>query len=362
MAGFGAYIALSVVLHAIFTTMLGITLPFAMYTGASSMLAMLTGPVGIGLAIAAGLVGYSFGHKKLNRSQYAMVVWACVARYGRRLYTPNELLPSARTWNLLPAGTDSGLSVARTTATNSTALVWPRPGACELEAVRSQADESDQELSTRDSERKVATLTNLAATEDVRSTAKELARLKSKLASAETELTATRQRAADTTTALNQRNTAIACLEAEISRLSLEGTASAERVRNAESRAQATQDRLRAAEEKYELKLEGRRSEIEKLWAVHFPRFSFGSKALRWVADKTFRERLEVERALIELRDASDPASISRGKMNGSDQHHSAFSLAPDTPARIYYRIKGGKVQITQILKKNEQKQFDASA
>ncbi|MBE3576543.1 MAG: hypothetical protein IMX00_02460 [Limnochordales bacterium] len=48
-AGFGGYVALSTIVHAIFTTALGITLPFAVYTGLSSLMAFLTGPIGIAL-------------------------------------------------------------------------------------------------------------------------------------------------------------------------------------------------------------------------------------------------------------------------------------------------------------------------
>ena len=39
-AGFGAYIALTTVMHAVFTTALGITLPFAFYTGATTLLSI----------------------------------------------------------------------------------------------------------------------------------------------------------------------------------------------------------------------------------------------------------------------------------------------------------------------------------
>jgi len=48
-AGFGGYVALTAIVHAIFTTALGITLPFAVYTGLSSVAAFLTGPIGIAL-------------------------------------------------------------------------------------------------------------------------------------------------------------------------------------------------------------------------------------------------------------------------------------------------------------------------
>ncbi len=42
LSGFSAYVALSTIVHAIFTTALGITLPFAVYTGLSSFVAFIT--------------------------------------------------------------------------------------------------------------------------------------------------------------------------------------------------------------------------------------------------------------------------------------------------------------------------------
>jgi hypothetical protein len=48
-AGFGGYVALTTIVHAIFTTALGITLTFTVYTGLTSLTAFLTGPIGIAL-------------------------------------------------------------------------------------------------------------------------------------------------------------------------------------------------------------------------------------------------------------------------------------------------------------------------
>jgi hypothetical protein len=42
--GFGAYLALTTGMHALFTTLLGVTLPFTAYTTATSGLALITGP------------------------------------------------------------------------------------------------------------------------------------------------------------------------------------------------------------------------------------------------------------------------------------------------------------------------------
>lgn len=57
-AGFSAYMALSSLLHGLFTGLLGVTLPFGVYMGASTLLAFFTGPIGIALLLG-GLLGRS---------------------------------------------------------------------------------------------------------------------------------------------------------------------------------------------------------------------------------------------------------------------------------------------------------------
>ncbi len=94
LSGFGAYLMLSTVMHAIFTTMLGITLPFAAYTGASSTLAFLTGPFGI--LLASGFGGWSLlkGKGKMIRSLLTVPVFLGVKANDKPLLPKKEELPS----------------------------------------------------------------------------------------------------------------------------------------------------------------------------------------------------------------------------------------------------------------------------
>lgn len=339
MMGFGAFIALSTIIHAIFTTVLGITLPFAFYTGASGLLSIFTGPVGIGIAIAVGLVSYGLGHRKLNRAQYAMVVWTCVTHLNGALYAQTQSLPSFSERLLLPGAEDS--------ASTSPAV---------------RAGESDQELSRRGAEKVAALNSHAAAADELGVAQKDLARAENRLRAIEAQLVTERVRTAETAAALEQKTSAISRLECEVSRLAAEATEFTENARLAALKTAELEKLLQVAKEKFESHVQSRRQEIERLWAVHFPRFKFSSAALRWVAEKVFGDRLEVERALIELRDADDPVSLSRGKMHGTDQHHSAFKLSPNVPARIYFRVSGRMLEITQILKKNESHLFLATA
>lgn len=70
LAGFSSYIALTTIMHAVFTTTLGITLPFAAYTGATSFVSILAGPVGwIGVS---GLTAYNLGRNRNKMTQTIM--------------------------------------------------------------------------------------------------------------------------------------------------------------------------------------------------------------------------------------------------------------------------------------------------
>ena len=74
LAGFSSYIALTTIMHAVFTTTLGITLPFAAYTGATSFMSILAGPVGwIGIG---GLTAYNLrkNRNKLTQTIMAQIV------------------------------------------------------------------------------------------------------------------------------------------------------------------------------------------------------------------------------------------------------------------------------------------------
>jgi len=70
LAGFSSYIALTTIMHAIFTTTLGISLPFAAYSGATSLVSILSGPIGwIGLS---GLTVYTLRKNRVKLTQTIM--------------------------------------------------------------------------------------------------------------------------------------------------------------------------------------------------------------------------------------------------------------------------------------------------
>ena len=74
-SGLGIFVATTTIMHAVFTTMLGITLPFAAYTGAMSFLSVLTGPLGWGLIAGTAIYQIAIGNKKIDREMLAQFIY-----------------------------------------------------------------------------------------------------------------------------------------------------------------------------------------------------------------------------------------------------------------------------------------------
>ena len=82
-SSFGAYIAINTLIHAIFTSFLGITLPFAVYTGVAKGVSIIAGP--IGWCALGGYSIYSFikTSGKLTSAMMSVVVFIAMTIYGK---------------------------------------------------------------------------------------------------------------------------------------------------------------------------------------------------------------------------------------------------------------------------------------
>ena len=92
--GFGSYIALTTMMHAIATTALGITLPFAAYTGAASIFGILTGPVGWSLLAGVGVWQFTTGSSKIDGEILSQSVFLSKVGYKRSFMAEDNELPS----------------------------------------------------------------------------------------------------------------------------------------------------------------------------------------------------------------------------------------------------------------------------
>lgn len=81
-AGFGAYQAATTIIHAIFTTGMGVTLPFAAYTGAASFISFITGPAGWLILGGSQALMINRNKNKLIYQLMAQIVWLSVQANG----------------------------------------------------------------------------------------------------------------------------------------------------------------------------------------------------------------------------------------------------------------------------------------
>lgn len=97
-SGMGVFVATTTIMHAVFTTALGITLPFAAYSGTMSVLGFLTGPVG--WILVGGFTAYQLvsGTNKIDREMLAQFVYIIFLRRKRPFAPLEEELRSWRTY------------------------------------------------------------------------------------------------------------------------------------------------------------------------------------------------------------------------------------------------------------------------
>ena len=255
--GFGTYLALSTIMHAVFTGVLGITLSFAAYTTASSALSVMTRPLGIMCSLSIGALGYFWGRRKIERSQYAMIVWTWVMHAGRPLVPTTALLPSARSCRLLSEGSGD-------------AVVTPRVEDDDFNSLGQVAKNKSVALKLRESARKESEIADARS----RKLEERLGRGQEKLA------TATAQRSDDATL-----QESLKAMMANQLKLQAED---AKELREARTNAAAATERLKRKEQQsaqaraqYASRLERRTNELRALWGVHFAKVDFRQQPLR---------------------------------------------------------------------------------
>lgn len=329
-SGFGAYLALTTVMHAVFTSLLGITLPFAAYTTATSALSFVTGPVGILFSLSVGALGYFWGRRKIERSQYAMIVFACVSNAGRSLVPETHTLPSCQRYKLLGNGSDP-------------IDFTPAPAKEDFELLLLEKKSTAQAVADLDA----AIIADNAAAERTTAVSKKLRNEEEQLA-----LSKARNEADPVQRAAQEAQ------EERLHKMIEALTAERDREKLSKELSEAEVRRLTAESEKHKSKydrhLENRAAELRQLWSVHFPRMNFSPQALRWCANREFMSWLEIERALKELHDAKDPVKLSRSRMNTTDQHHSRFTIAGGVECRLFYDVKAGIIEVRRMCKKKD--------
>lgn len=85
--GFSAYIALSTIIHTVFTTILGITLPFGVYMTSSWLLSQLTGPAGLAVWVIIILAMLAKKGRHLNQELLSMVALTALLQWWQQART-----------------------------------------------------------------------------------------------------------------------------------------------------------------------------------------------------------------------------------------------------------------------------------
>lgn len=328
--GFGAYLALTTIMHAVFTSMLGITLPFAAYTTASSALSLLTGPVGIMLSLSIGFLGYFWGQRKIERSQYAMVVWTCVMHAQKPLVPETSLLPSAQLHRLLMSGAGPSATAPATERQDFDALEQERT----QKTLACHTVETTQKAAN-DAERRMRALEE------------RLRRAEASLASSSSRQNEDSQLNSALESLIQMQQQSIVELRDDLKR----ATKATE-----DFKAQLARERQNAAESeaRFVSRLERRAKQLKALWTVHYPNIDFNQQPLRWSAEQDFAGWLEIERALKELADAPDPVKLSRSRMHATHEHHSRFTIPNGVECRMFYAVKNGRIDLRRMCKKKD--------
>ena len=374
-AGFTAYMALTSIMHTIFTMLLGVTLPFAAYTGATTLLSVLTGPVGIAIAGGAELLMINKNKNKIIYELAAQIVWLSVSTYGHK-FTPNEEeLPS---W--LP-------SMERDREIKE--IKELQDMLHERDRLQEDLDKHKKELSDanntiRKNEGSIQRLQNdyRASNEKLEAQKKENEKLKADHAAAvsdlnkikndaqvsEEEKVRTQIRANRLEREIKSKDREISDLynwlqtdENKIEELKKENEESQITIQRNNEDIGRLEEQLESSKNITDKKWTKNAEDLKNRWVKFFKTLDFDSSVFKDVVKNfEYNEFTDIEMKLRELDDAKDKRGVSnnRGKVGGG-RFHVGFSIPSGFPSRIFFRESqythnGKTVIITDIVKHND--------
>lgn len=380
VSGFGAFMALTTIMHAVFTTTLGITLPFIAYTTSTSILSFLLGPAGWIIFAGIEVLLLNSNKNKMIYELMSQVVWASVLELGGRITPTDESLPS---W--LP-------EEQRKAALSDNKIFMDLQSNYDLllEKFNSQNEEIEKKDNLqKEREQEIVSLKNkISRQEEQVTTAQKLKSvLESELTKAQRDFEQYKQYADSENETLRQQYSEaqkmykqtvqkvkdkqkeieklqmsnkdsadmINLYEEELNRVGIEKANLQNENEQMKEKLEQTKDKLNAAELKEAKKLQDR-------WEAAYKRFRFDSGVIKYVVKNyQYNEYGHIERRLMELHEAKDPAALSsnRGKMVVSGKLHLEVSTPTGFPSRIFYiplknDSSGKTVEITDICKHND--------
>lgn len=379
-SGFGAFMALTTIMHAVFTTTLGITLPFVAYTTSTSILSFLLGPAGWIIFAGAEIFMFNNNKNKLIYELMAQVVWSSVLECGGRFTPKDEILPSwlpKEQMDLAIADNKQFMELQNRFDSlqkdydNQTKEIkkkeeLQKKKEAEIVSLNEKITMQQKKIqNTTKQKEQVETELNRAKIEFNKY--KEYANsenglFRQKYAEAERNLKKAEQNVKEKQTEIeslqqsnNEAQDMINMYEEELSKVNVEKRELQEQNTKMQAELTEAQEKTVQAELKETKKL-------QKRWEVTYKKFEFDPGVIKNVVKKyEYNEYGYIERRLMELHEKNDPAALSsnRGKMAVSGELHLEVSTPTGYPSRIFYlplkNTKDGKtVRITKICKHND--------
>lgn len=386
VSGFGAYMALTSIIHAIFTTSIGIVLPFAAYTGATSALALLTGPVGWIALAGVEAVMLNRSKNKLIYELMAQIVWGSVEAYGKKFTPSEEELPSwlpdlereaankesAELLNLVKENEilkaqDQKLKNA--IAQNKEAIKDYQTFIQELKQrnaeINSKSKNSKQNMTGL--ERKLYEAEALykaekARVEQINSQKEELSQvekekyeyLKADYNKAKSECEKKAKEIKESEDLVCKSWQEIAEKEKEIADLTA-------KLKDEQEQKEQLLEKLDKSDKIVNRKIDKSAQSLEQRWRLAFQKIAFDNGVYKYISKNFENHELgNIEARLVEMNETADPMSLrcNRGKMSDG-RAHIEFSTPSGYPGRIFYRVDrehypGKTIVVSEILKHND--------
>lgn len=386
VSGFGAYMALTTIIHAIFTTTLGITLPFAAYTTATSTLAFITGPVGWITLAGVELFMLNKSKNKLIYELMAQIVWGSVEAYGKRFTPSDEELPS---W--LP---DMERDLASKESAELLKIIKENKLLKEkhqnLESTIVQREETIRKYNTNikelneriaeENEKKPKIQQDIISLERKLSEAEtlynakkahieEISRQNQEIGQAEKEKYEHLKKAYENSKSeLEKKEKEIKVTEElickswqnieekqkQIEQLNTE-------VKEKEEHNEQLLEELNSSNEIVNMKIEKTARSLKQRWSQAFSKIEFDNSVYKYVSKNfEYNELGNIEARLVEMYGTEDPLSLRCNRGNMSDgRAHIEFSTPSGFPGRIFYIVDkehypGKTIVISEILKHND--------
>lgn len=384
-SGFGVYMGLTTIMHAIFTTTLGITLPFAAYTGATSALSFIIGPAGWLALIGAQAFMINKNKNKIIYELLSQTIWISVRSYGSNFTPKDEELPS---W--LPkverdkADKDSHdfmelIKENESLKNNYEHLKYTMEAneknienyieviekmKIEIEAAKVKSEESKKEKQVLENNydkinkeyQLISNKLDLNSEEFKQLTEEEknnhnkiladYKKSKDELYRKNAEIDQLYKMIEESMNEINER-------EKDISNLEMKSKEDSETIVSLNERVEKTQSQL-------SIKTDNKVKQLQSRWETVFKKFIFDTAVIKYVVKNFEHNELgNIEAVLMEMHETKDPAALSnnRGKMNDG-RLHIAFSTPSGFPGRIFYipnkQTTNKTIVIDEIVKHND--------